>query len=1219
MLEHPDFVEAKSRIEQEMKEKRTSASLFGLFMSEYLEDDEEESSDEDFRVEDHADHSEDDDDDDDSDNDNASGSDDDSSGSESSDNGNEPKKNNAASKNSNNISKQNKTSTTERLAEQTKHSSLITEKLLSTPVCCACLGDKSDDSNEIVECDGCKITVHEGCYGVSDSISVSSTVSSCSTEPWFCEPCKANVKNPDCELCPNKGGIFKETDCGKWVHLVCALYVPGVAFGEVDQLSSVTLFEMPYSKWGAKTCSLCENDHFARTGVCIGCDAGMCKTYFHVTCAQREGLLSEAHHEEVDQADPFYAHCKVHSDKFLIKHRKKNYNALLMQMKRHELEAEQNKNDKPTEAQERIERKLKKHRIKYAANKLNRPEPWVPTQKMPRALITSASAVKNLSKKAEIMEINTAALEFEEAQIASLKDIRKKWHIPPAFTTEFVGYYLDRSIRMKDMKTNLEQQVEVNKSLLNQQSILRTKYDDTVSVNFEVQQRQRELLHEIEVLHNSILAFSPSKQLINIESIGKQQQLPPVTTTSVRIGSGPSHANPTLSSTPPPQMLTGRTMSVPTAAALKQGVGFPLNNLHKDDTGRILSTQCVNNDELLNECGICKKCNDQHLLAKCDTCRLYYHLGCLNPPLSRHPKRSKLYAWQCSECDKSDDSAPENVIIPKGPRRSRNIRYSKDGFIHPDASAILLSDSFGSDQSISRKSDECYQANNSKVSNGSDINLTDHELEAHVKETLLQTESNPPIATISISSSSMASSEISPIKKKRTRKPKGNNQKAKSNLTSANSSTTSTQPPEPENHPDDNKIKPEMSLSIEPVIKSCTFDISLVNSVDTNKMTPIPVADLQSPSTPPHHQTESQQSSASASDEKKPKRGRPARKTITQISNDLQKQVQMPTSAETSSSPALLDLSKKAECPLDQYRAFADIPNSSIPYPNANEMPKLADEPEIIPITPQSSHVPLESSVNGLNGDQLKLTNGDASLEYSTSGSSVHHKHKKRKSHKRHHSNSPSPNEQSVKKHKRKHKHKDHEVPDNSASRPTDEQGNEQPRIKIKFRAILQAGDDKKPPKFLWHVPNDGNEMNNGGTASSSNPASNQPPTVAVGNGHHQQRGEASVKKKRKENPESPVKKARLLLNISPNKNQLLQSQLIASASTTPVIESQTAVNALNKSLPLPNQFCDVVLCDDCQKNYHFHCLIPPLKKTPKKRGYAWHCADCDPTDRENN
>jgi hypothetical protein len=30
-----------------------------------------------------------------------------------------------------------------------------------------------------------------------------------------------------CELCPVVGGVYKETDVGRWVHLVCALYVPG--------------------------------------------------------------------------------------------------------------------------------------------------------------------------------------------------------------------------------------------------------------------------------------------------------------------------------------------------------------------------------------------------------------------------------------------------------------------------------------------------------------------------------------------------------------------------------------------------------------------------------------------------------------------------------------------------------------------------------------------------------------------------------------------------------------------------------------------------------------------------------------------------------------------------------------------------------------------------------------------------------------------------------
>lgn len=43
----------------------------------------------------------------------------------------------------------------------------------------------------------------------------------------------------------------------------------------------------------------------------------------------------------------------------------------------------------------------------------------------------------------------------------------------------------------------------------------------------------------------------------------------------------------------------------------------------------------------------------------------------------------------------------------------------------------------------------------------------------------------------------------------------------------------------------------------------------------------------------------------------------------------------------------------------------------------------------------------------------------------------------------------------------------------------------------------------------------------------------------------------------------------------------------------------------------------NVVTCDECRKHYHFTCLDPPLKKTPKIRGYSWHCADCDPTDEE--
>ncbi|GBP13081.1 PHD finger protein 14 [Eumeta japonica] len=130
------------------------------------------------------------------------------------------------------------------------------------------LADASEEiSNEIVECDGCGVSVHEGCYGVSDNNSISSTNSTCSTEPWFCEACRAGVSEPSCELCPNTGGIYKETDVGKWVHLVCALYVPGVAFGEDAMLVCAKTF----------SCYLC------------------------TSC----WILTEAHHEDTDAADPF--------------------------------------------------------------------------------------------------------------------------------------------------------------------------------------------------------------------------------------------------------------------------------------------------------------------------------------------------------------------------------------------------------------------------------------------------------------------------------------------------------------------------------------------------------------------------------------------------------------------------------------------------------------------------------------------------------------------------------------------------------------------------------------------------------------------------------------------------------------------------------------------------------------------------------------------------
>ena len=136
----------------------------------------------------------------------------------------------------------------------------------SVKVCGMCLGVGSDHTNEIVECDGCGVAVHEACYGIQEAPggSIASNASSACTEPWFCEACMAGVTNPDCEVCPNVGGIYKETDTGGWIHLVCGLYIPQISFFDQERITRPTLFELNYQSWGRRACALCKNIKFAR-------------------------------------------------------------------------------------------------------------------------------------------------------------------------------------------------------------------------------------------------------------------------------------------------------------------------------------------------------------------------------------------------------------------------------------------------------------------------------------------------------------------------------------------------------------------------------------------------------------------------------------------------------------------------------------------------------------------------------------------------------------------------------------------------------------------------------------------------------------------------------------------------------------------------------------------------------------------------------------------
>lgn len=60
----------------------------------------------------------------------------------------------------------------------------------------------------------------------------------------------------------------------------------------------------------AQPCVLCPPATSA-AGACVSCDAGMCRSAMHVTCAQRIGLLVQD--ATPDMADPHFAFCKQHS------------------------------------------------------------------------------------------------------------------------------------------------------------------------------------------------------------------------------------------------------------------------------------------------------------------------------------------------------------------------------------------------------------------------------------------------------------------------------------------------------------------------------------------------------------------------------------------------------------------------------------------------------------------------------------------------------------------------------------------------------------------------------------------------------------------------------------------------------------------------------------------------------------------------------------------
>ncbi|KAM4629229.1 protein Jade-3 [Polymixia lowei] len=165
-------------------------------------------------------------------------------------------------------------------------------------ICDVCRSPDSEEGNDMVFCDKCNICVHQACYGI-----VKVPVGN-----WLCRTCVLGI-DPQCLLCPKKGGAMKATRAGtKWAHVSCALWIPEVSIACPERMEPITkVSHIPPSRWSL-ICSLCK----VKTGACIQCSVKNCTTPFHVTCAFEHSLEMKTILDEGDEVK-FKSYCLKHS------------------------------------------------------------------------------------------------------------------------------------------------------------------------------------------------------------------------------------------------------------------------------------------------------------------------------------------------------------------------------------------------------------------------------------------------------------------------------------------------------------------------------------------------------------------------------------------------------------------------------------------------------------------------------------------------------------------------------------------------------------------------------------------------------------------------------------------------------------------------------------------------------------------------------------------
>lgn len=180
---------------------------------------------------------------------------------------------------------------------------LRAEEMVASACCAVCGDGTSDDTNQIVLCDGCDVAVHQNCYGVR----------LIPEGEWKCALCDNGLSSSQqCAFCGYSGGAQKPTTKpNEWVHVQCALWLEETGFSDPDCFGPVQYFkEIPPERQQLE-CYIC---HKIR-GAPVQCAKENCTLAFHVTCAQRKHLAVVVE-EDPDGRIVYRAWCVRHTPSF---------------------------------------------------------------------------------------------------------------------------------------------------------------------------------------------------------------------------------------------------------------------------------------------------------------------------------------------------------------------------------------------------------------------------------------------------------------------------------------------------------------------------------------------------------------------------------------------------------------------------------------------------------------------------------------------------------------------------------------------------------------------------------------------------------------------------------------------------------------------------------------------------------------------------------------